>query len=277
MMIARSKIKAAAVALYFIHKSAVPWLWSASAAFTPTVPSLKPKYADGSFRLSQSILLQLNSVDDATDTDNACPSAAATSTSKFQIREAEYSDLSQAADLMTDGFYPELRRNPIMRPIRYLLELDRLQGNFPYEEDGRHFYLIAYEEEEGDTTTETKDGNRKVVGFCDIDGRIPKAGSNNTGFLSSFVKRVRRPQPYFSDLIVNPDNRRQGIASALMTEAERRAKSMGFDELYLGVRSTNDLALRMYSKIGYEIIIPWGDMLAFLEIQPGVRMLRRSL
>ena len=76
---------------------------------------------------------------------------------------------------------------------------------------------------------------------------------------------------------MHPDHRRQGVASALMTEAEHRAKNMGFDELYLGVRSTNELALQMYSRIGYESIIPSGDMLAFLEIQKEVRMLRRSL
>ena len=37
------------------------------------------------------------------------------------------------------------------------------------------------------------------------------------------------------------------------------------------------MALQMYSRIGYESIIPSGDMLAFLEIQKEVRMLRRSL
>ena len=65
-------------------------------------------------------------------------------TPKFQIREAKYADLPQAADLMTDGFYPEILNNPILRPIRYFMELERLQGNFPYEEDGRHYYLVAY-------------------------------------------------------------------------------------------------------------------------------------
>ena len=54
---------------------------------------------------------------------------------------------------------------------------------------------------------------------------------------------------------------------------------MRFEELYLGVKSTNQVALDMYSKIGYEFIIPQGDMLAFLEVRTnrGVRMLRRSL
>ncbi|KAL7528044.1 hypothetical protein ACHAWF_002420 [Thalassiosira exigua] len=194
---------------------------------------------------------------------------------RFQIREANYADLSQAADLMTDGFYPELRENPLLRPFRYLLELGRLQGNFPYEEDGRHYYLVAYEHEGLDAMTTSRD-NRKVIGFCDIDGRIPEPGRKGFSFSPSFTQ-VNRPQPYFSDLAVHPDHRRQGIALALMKEAERRATSMGFEELYLGVRRTNHVALQMYSRIGYESIIPSGDMLAFLDIQKDVKMLRRSL
>lgn len=157
------------------------------------------------------------------------------------------------------------------------MELDRLQNNFPYDDDGRHFYLVAYDS----TPIDGKGNNllRKVVGFCDVDGRIPKPKSARTDAnpFSMFLKRIVRPQPYFSDLAVHPDHRRQGIASVLMSEAEGIALTMGFDELYLGVDCGNELALGMYSRTGYEFIIPQGDLLAFLEIQPDMRMLRRSL
>ena len=212
----------------------------------------------------------------------------------YQICEAKYSDLPQAADLMTTGFYPELQNNIFMRPIRYLLELDRLQNNFPYDEDGRHYYLVAILSSNTNTTFDSGSGgvgvnNRKIIGFCDIDGRIPmknKEKKNIDGLLSSFllsllspfaITNVNRPQPYFSDLSIHSHYRRRGVASSLMKEAERRASCMGFDELYLGVRSTNDVALQMYSRYGYEFIVPQGDMVAFLNVQKGVRMLRRSL
>jgi len=208
-------------------------------------------------------------------TTNQQPSSISTPSS-FHICEAQYADLNQAADLMTDGFYPQLENNPILRPIRYFMELDRLQTNFP-DAEGRHYYLVAVAIEHDDTTNAGVDrGDRKIIGFCDIDGRIPAADSPS---LSPLVPNVRRPQPYFSDLVIHPDYRRQGIGMALMTEAEKRASDMGFDELYLGVKSTNKVALDMYSKIGYEFITPQGDMLAFLEVRTnkGVRMLRRSL
>jgi len=212
-------------------------------------------------------------------TTNQQPSSITTApTPSFHICEAQYADLAQAADLMTDGFYPQLQNNSILRPIRYFMELDRLQTNFPYDVDGRHYYLVAVAavEEDDDATTNGGDkGRRKIIGFCDIDGRIPAADSP----LSPLVSNVRRPQPYFSDLVIHPEYRRQGIGMALMTEAEKRASDMGFKELYLGVKSTNQVALDMYSKIGYDFIIPQGDMLAFLEVRTnrGVRMLRRPL
>ena len=52
---------------------------------------------------------------------------------------------------------------------------------------------------------------------------------------------------------------------------------MGFEELYLGVGSANEVALQMYSRKGYESIVPLGDILAFMEIQKDLGMLRRSL
>lgn len=291
-MIARLKTKpaatsAAVLSLHHLTLSVVllQLLSSASSsAFitAPIIPPLnKPRllYAKDIIRLSQSASpKQPNAVDEATTTTTTTTDKDTTpTTTTFQIREAQYSDLAQAADLMTDGFYPELRNNPIMRPIRYVLELDRLQNNFPYDRDGRHYYLVVNEIGDGMT-------NRNVIGFCDIDGRIPTVAAAQTNstdsvstLLSQFTKRIIRPQPYFSDLAIDPNYRRQGIASALMKEAESRATNMGFEELYLGVRSTNELALNMYSNIGYESIIPQGEMVDFLAIQKGVSLLRRSL
>ena len=221
---------------------------------------------------------QLKAVDDnSSETKATDDNDNNATTLPFHICEAQYSDLAQAADLMTDGFYPQLQNNPILRPIRYFMELDRLQTNFPYDVDGRHYYLVAVATDD-DTTNGGDKGrsSRKIIGFCDIDGRIPATDSPS---LSPLVPNVRRPQPYFSDLVIHPEYRRRGIGMALMIEAEKRASNMGFEELYLGVKSTNQVALDMYSKIGYEFIIPQGDILAFLEVRTnrGVRMLRRSL
>ncbi len=184
---------------------------------------------------------------------------------EYTIRAAFYSELPVIASLVTAGFHPELDSNPILRPIRVLLELDRLQNNFPFQGDDRHLYLVC------EATTKDK----KVVGFCDIDARIPVKKKENP--FSPFSSTINRPHPYFSDLTVDPDYRRKGIASALVEEGERRAKYMNCQEMYLGVASTNTAALNLYSNMGYEIIVPTGDILEFVKRQEGVRMLRRTL
>lgn len=190
----------------------------------------------------------------------------ATENSSFQVRSASYDDLPRVAELMTDCFYPGL--NAMLRPVRYLMELDRLQGNFPYDDIDRHYYLCVFDTSTGDC----------LVGFCDIDGRILERRQGLVSALSP-LGNVRRPQPYLSDLAVNSSWRRKGVAKTLMSKAERLAREMGYNELYLGVNGDNHLALQMYSKMGYEEIQPQGDMVAFLAVQKEkrMRMLRREI
>ncbi|KAL7468530.1 hypothetical protein ACHAXS_008758 [Conticribra weissflogii] len=175
--------------------------------------------------------------------------------SYVEIRDAIYSDLSSVAELMTFGFHPELTGNPIMRPLRILLELDRLQSNFPYN-DKNHTYLVACTKKKDVGEYKQSNGNGeepgKIVGFCDIDGRKFSVGyKQKISILTAHPKAVKQ-RPYLSDLAVHPDHRRQGIASALMAEAEGRARKMGFDELFLGVTSSNKPALKMYTGMGYD-------------------------
>ncbi len=175
---------------------------------------------------------------------------------------------------------------PIPIPIRYLLELDRLQNNFPYnnnvnnENYGRHCYLVA---------TPLKDDVR-IVGFCDIDGRMPLMPEVKNEVIGSglglstkktTMTTVHRPCPYFSDLVVHPSHRRRGVASSLASEAECRAKNnWKYHELFLCIRLNDDMILRMYIDRGYEIVEPSKmsrNMIDFLAVQDGKTLMRRSL
>eukprot|EP00560_Eucampia_antarctica_P006153 CAMPEP_0197824466 /NCGR_PEP_ID=MMETSP1437-20131217/1697_1 /TAXON_ID=49252 ORGANISM="Eucampia antarctica, Strain CCMP1452" /NCGR_SAMPLE_ID=MMETSP1437 /ASSEMBLY_ACC=CAM_ASM_001096 /LENGTH=106 /DNA_ID=CAMNT_0043424091 /DNA_START=648 /DNA_END=968 /DNA_ORIENTATION=+ len=63
------------------------------------------------------------------------------------------------------------------------------------------------------------------------------------------------PRPYLSDLAVDSNFRRRGIAKALIKKCERVAKDiMKSDELYLRVERSNQPGLAMYKGLGYDSI-----------------------
>lgn len=53
-------------------------------------------------------------------------------------------------------------------------------------------------------------------------------------------------------IAVNPDFRKQGIASHLIAELEKWAKSRGGDSMMLEVDVTNNEAIALYLKLGYQ-------------------------
>jgi ribosomal protein S18 acetylase RimI-like enzyme len=53
-------------------------------------------------------------------------------------------------------------------------------------------------------------------------------------------------------LAVAPDARRRGVATALLTAAERRARARGARKLSLRTFSTNPEAVRLYTSFGFE-------------------------
>jgi len=53
-------------------------------------------------------------------------------------------------------------------------------------------------------------------------------------------------------LAVAPEARRRGVATALLTAAEQRARRRGARKLSLRVLSTNPGAIRLYSQLGFE-------------------------
>lgn len=60
--------------------------------------------------------------------------------------------------------------------------------------------------------------------------------------------------PFVVDLIVAPDYRRRGIATALVAEAARRCSEWGFDSLSLRIDSRHTGAKELYSVLGFEEI-----------------------
>jgi ribosomal-protein-alanine N-acetyltransferase len=88
------------------------------------------------------------------------------------------------------------------------------------------------------------DENGHTVGYimCRIE-----VGLSNLG-LTGIVKKG-----HVVSIAVMPEHRRKGIAKALMTAAMEGMRHCNVKQCYLEVRLTNEAAVELYKKLGFEI------------------------
>lgn len=89
--------------------------------------------------------------------------------------------------------------------------------------------------------------------------------------LAMYCNDVASGTAYITSVSVAPGHARQGIASALLTEARRRAAAVGMRRLALEVDANNHAALRLYQQHGYaSAAAPSGPaMLMSLNLHTG--------
>jgi ribosomal protein S18 acetylase RimI-like enzyme len=139
-------------------------------------------------------------------------------------------ELGTVADIFIDSFYTS---KTSWKKLYRLAELNRLQQNFPYKDTDLHQMLVAVSVIDLD--------NRTIVGFCDVDARPCQT-------------HPPLPRPYLSDLAVDPQYRRLGIASALVQMGESFLQNVPRDEVFIRVDETNESAMNMYKGLGYETV-----------------------
>ena len=152
----------------------------------------------------------------------------------FYLRDAQYAELGQVADVIMSSFYVN-STNPWKQMYR-IAELSRIQQGFPHEDKEIHRNIVA---------VVVVDGKEQVIGFCDLDNRLP---NRNTGYSCN-------PRPYVSDLCISPQWRRKGIAKAIIQESEKYSREvLRKEEIYIRVESNNQKALNLYESLGYRQI-----------------------
>jgi len=65
---------------------------------------------------------------------------------------------------------------------------------------------------------------------------------------------IRRKYGRILTLDIVPQARRSGLATQLMNACEDRLRSLGCNEVYLETAVDNEPALRLYRKLGYEVL-----------------------
>ena len=88
---------------------------------------------------------------------------------------------------------------------------------------------------------------------------LAEQGGAAVGFISCQVSRMESPllQPSvvgrIGSIAVAPAMQGRGVGSALMQHAEAWARSQGATDIRLVVWSFNDVAMRLYRELGYEV------------------------
>jgi len=83
---------------------------------------------------------------------------------------------------------------------------------------------------------------------------VAEVGGIIAAFLSIEVHREQNGFLYYDDFSVSADYRGMGIGTALMLEAEKYCKSIGFTTITLHVEKTNLSAQKFYKNRGFIIL-----------------------
>jgi len=169
----------------------------------------------------------------------------------FFIRPALKADIGRASKILADGFFKD-NTNFITYQLERLETYLSLEVGFP-KPSTRHEVFVACAQSTG-----------VVLGTAEVDARLERPGIPENG-------------PYLCNVAVDLDHLRQGIATALVEkcesqvqewihqecqEAEQADQKMNDDtparlysSLHLKVRQSNEKAIQMYDKLGYQSIL----------------------
>ena len=160
----------------------------------------------------------------------------------YKIRAAGLDDLDQLANILANSFYSQLgwRRwiHPLMKIGIYEDLKQRLRSR------STHYACLTAVRGAPSPNADSR--------LTEIEGVI--VGTVELSTRNNYLWRIRHPrQLYLSNLAVDANCRRQGVAKQLLSACEQVAFEWGFQELYLHVMEDNTGARRLYQKTGYRL------------------------
>lgn len=122
--------------------------------------------------------------------------------------------------------------------------------------DNRHSYLYTYIAELNDTVAGIMvlyPGEDAPALDRNLSDWLAKKGAAITKVDSESLN----DELYIDTICIDPAFRGKGIGSQLFTYAEEVAQQTGFSKLSLNVEIEKESAIRLYKRLGYEIVSPW--------------------
>ena len=173
------------------------------------------------------------------------------------IREAKRNEIGSVVSLRVNVFYPELRT---MAQFHQRI-MDKLCNRILRRGS---VCFAAFR----DTESASERGKAGAL-FGNILGTIEVSHNDFIGTVMENVGSSRKL--YCCDLAVQPNVRRQGLATKLLKAVEAYAFKMGYDELYLHVEKGNAAAEKLYLREGYQVIpsLSWAVEFTEGHLQKG--------
>jgi ribosomal protein S18 acetylase RimI-like enzyme len=183
--------------------------------------------------------------------------------SGFLVRIADANDLTQLADILASSFHSREGFVDWVYPVLRLGIYEDLKNRLRSKTE--HYICLVAELV-----------SHQENGLANDPELI--AGTVELALRSRFAWQLRSSDyPYLSNLAVNPEYRRQGIAQQLLSSCEQTAREWGLSEIYLHVLENNHAARQLYYQAGYRLEQVEWDWSCWLLGQPRRLFLRKQL
>ncbi|MBD1871165.1 GNAT family N-acetyltransferase [Leptolyngbya sp. FACHB-671] len=156
------------------------------------------------------------------------------------VRTARQQDLNRLADVLSSSFHIKEGVIGWIYPLFRMGIYEDLRNRLRTKTD--HYVCLVAINQATPQASSYPLGEENLVGTVEMGLRT-----------QSFWQPRSNAYLYVSNLAVQREYRRQGVAQQLLLTCERVALEWGFQELYLHVLENNFQARRLYRKAGYQI------------------------
>jgi len=180
------------------------------------------------------------------------------------VRTARQQDLNRLADVLSSSFHTKEGVIGWIYPLFRMGIYEDLRNRFRTK--SAHYICLVAVKQPSAASSGPPLGDENLVGTVEMGLRT-----------QSFWQPRSSAYLYVSNLAVQHEYRRQGVAQRLLLTCERVALEWGFQELYLHVLENNFQARRLYRKAGYQIKYAESNLSYWFLGQPRQLLMHKRL